>query len=172
MIRSNRKPRNRSEQMILNNYRAMQRVRSLTDKALTPGLLLELHRSLTAKTLDDPSAVGRFRTADEPVEVATPYNEVLHTPPPAEQLETRLKALCDFANEGTPTYFVHPVIRSVILHFWLAYDHPFVDGNGRCARALFYWSMLRRRYWLCEFISISQIIKRAPARYGRAFLYT
>ena len=59
-----------------------------------------------------------------------------------------------------------------ILHFWLAYDHPFVDGNGRTARALFYWSMLRHNFWLFEFISISQIIRKAPAKYGRAFLYT
>ena len=58
--------------------------------------------------------------------------------------------------------FIHPMIRSIILHFWLAYDHPFVDGNGRTARALFYWSMLRHGYWLFEFISISQIILKGP----------
>ncbi|ATB29573.1 filamentation induced By CAMP protein Fic [Melittangium boletus DSM 14713] len=54
----------------------------------------------------------------------------------------------------------------------LAYDHPFVDGNGRTARALFYWSMIRQGYWIAEFLSISRIIQRAPAQYGRAFLYT
>jgi Fic family protein len=64
------------------------------------------------------------------------------------------------------------VIRAIILHFWLAYDHPFVDGNGRTARALFYWLMLRHNFWLFEFISISQIIRKAPIKYGRAFLYT
>lgn len=172
MIRSGRPPRDRDERMILNNYVAMQEIRGFRDRPLSPEAVLELHRVLTADTLDDASAAGRFRRPAERVRVMTPYNEVLHTPPPAEELEARLGALCEFANEATPGYFVHPVIRSIILHFWLAYDHPFVDGNGRCARALFYWSMLRRGYWLCEFISISQIIKRAPARYGRAFLYT
>lgn len=172
LIRSGRKPRDRDEQMILNNYAAMQRIRRIKDRPLTRRLLLDLHRLLADRTLDDPEAVGRFRKADERVEVATPYNEVLHTPPPAHELPARLKAMCAFANEQTPQYFIHPVIRSILLHFWLAYDHPFVDGNGRCARALFYWSMLRRGYWLCEFISISQIIKEAPAQYGRAFLYT
>jgi Fic family protein len=54
----------------------------------------------------------------------------------------------------------------------LAYDHPFVDGNGRTARALFYWQMAREKYWLIEFTSISQIIKETPAKYARAFLYT
>lgn len=172
MIRTKRPPRDRSERMILNNYWAMERIRRLTGAELTPGLLLELHTILTKGTLDDPSAAGRFRRADESVEVATLYNEVLHTPPPADELPRRLKALCDFANMITPKYFIHPVIRAIILHFWLAYDHPFVDGNGRCARALFYWCMVRQGYWLCEFISISQIIKKAPVKYGKAFLHT
>src|SRR5205814_10028127 len=58
----------------------------------------------------------------------------------------------------------HPMVRSMILHFWLAYDHPFVDGNGRTARALFYWSMLRNGYWMFEYITISKIILSGPDR--------
>jgi Fic family protein len=83
-----------------------------------------------------------------------------------------MAAMCDFANGNTPHEFVHPAIRSILLHFWLAYDHPIVDGNGRTARALFYWAMLRYGFWLCEFISISRITLRGPAKYARAFLYT
>ena len=55
---------------------------------------------------------------------------------------------------------------------WLAYEHPFEDGNGRTARALFYWAMLRNGYWIFEFISISRFIKQAPGKYARAFLFT
>jgi Fic family protein len=80
--------------------------------------------------------------------------------------------MCDFANGKTPGHFVHPVIRGIILHFWLAYDHPFVAGNGRTARALFYWQMLHSGYWLFEFISISQFLRKAPVQYGTAFLHT
>jgi Fic family protein len=83
-----------------------------------------------------------------------------------------MKIMCDFANGKTPNSFVHPALRAIILHFWLAYDHPFTDGNGRTARALFYWSMLRSDFWLFEFISISSIIRKAPAQYARSFLYT
>ena len=67
---------------------------------------------------------------------------------------------------------MHPVVRAIALHFNLAYLHPFVDGNGRTARALFYRSLLRHGYWLAEYISISRLLRRAPAQYGRAFLYT
>jgi Fic family protein len=172
MIRTDRAPRDKSEQMILNNFLTMRRISALKDKALSPELVLEIHRVITEKTLEHDSAAGRFRSPNERIVISDMYGEVFHSPPPAEQLEDRMKRMCDFANTQTPKGFIHPVLRSIILHFWLAYDHPFVDGNGRVARALFYWSMLRHGYWLFEFISISQILLKAPAKYGRAFLYT
>jgi len=172
MIRTNRRPRDHSETMILNNYLGMQRIRQWKDDPLTEAMLLELHTILMTGAMDDPSASGRFRGSDEDVVVGDSYNEIYHTPPEAGELPQRVAAMLDFANGKTPEYFLHPVVRSIILHFWLAYDHPFVDGNGRCARTLFYWSMLRQGYWLCEFLSISQIIKKAPSKYETAFLYT
>jgi Fic family protein len=172
MLRTKRSPRDNSELMIQNNYLGMQLVRQWSERPLTEPMLLELHTILTNGTLDDPSAAGRFRRADELVEVSDTYNEIYHTPPEADELPQRLEAMLDFANGKTPGYFLHPVVRSIILHFWLAYDHPFIDGNGRCARTLFYWSMLRQGYWLCEFLSISQIIRKAHSKYAKAFLYT
>jgi Fic family protein len=81
--------------------------------------------------------------------------------------------LCDFANaDGDSDPFIHPVLRAILLHFWLAYDHPFEDGNGRTARALFYWYMRTRGYWLVEYLSVSRILADAPAQYGKAFLFT
>ena len=173
MLRLKRKPLNKDERMIFNNYKTMSLIRDGTDSHLTKGLILELHRYLTEGTLEDTTAVGRFRKQNEDIKVyETASNEILHAPPPASELDKRVEIMCQFANEEIPDYFIHPVIRAIILHFWLAYDHPFVDGNGRCARALFYWYMLRKKYWLLEFISISQIIKEGPSRYGKAFLYT
>jgi len=172
MIRTGRPPRDRSEQMILNNFKTMQQIGKLKAKPLSKELVFEIHRMITDKTLKDSSETGRFRRANERIVVGDMYNEVFHDPPPAEQLEDRITAMCDFANSKSPAGFIHPAVRSMILHFWLAYDHPFVDGNGRTARALFYWSMLRHGFWLFEFISISQIILKAPIKYARAFLYT
>jgi Fic family protein len=171
MLRTGRPPRDLSERMILNNFMTMKRIGSLKDQPLSRELILEIHRLVTLQTLDDPTAAGRFRHDLERVAVYDNANNVLmHDPPPAAELEARIKSLCDFANRAEP--FVHPVIRSIILHFMVGYDHPFVDGNGRTARALFYWSMLRHGYWLAEFISISQIVLKAPAQYARAFLHT
>jgi Fic family protein len=173
MIRSGRKPGDRGEQMILNNYLAMKRMGQLRDRPLDTELVLDLHRQVSDGTLDDQEAVGRFRRSDERIVVADSLEgSVHHSPPPADELAHRVEAMCRFANGETPGEFIHPVLRSIVLHFWLAYDHPFVDGNGRTARALFYWSMLRHGYWLCEYISISHILRKAPVQYSRSFLYT
>jgi Fic family protein len=173
MIASGRAPRDKSERMILNNYYAMDFVRQNQREQITPELIRELHTLVTDKTLDDPTAAGRLQLPGEKrVQVISPEGEVLHTPPPADQLPERMEALCKFANGEEQEGFLHPVIRAVIVHFWLAYDHPFSDGNGRTARALFYWSMLRDGYWLAEFLTISRILTNAPSQYARSFMYT
>jgi Fic family protein len=99
-------------------------------------------------------------------------NERIFTPPPYKEIQKRIDELCNFANSDTDKTFTHPVIKAVIIHFLLSYIHPFTDGNGRTARALFYWFMLKKGYWLAEFISISRILKKAPAKYALSYLYT
>jgi Fic family protein len=172
MIRNRRKPQDRSEKMILNNYLTMRRIIEVRAEPLTKDLVLEIHRTVTEETLDNEASAGRFRTATENIQVTDEYGEVFHNPPSADQLEERMQAMCDFANARTPDYFVHPVVRAILLHFWMAYDHPFTDGNGRTARALFYWAMLHNQCWMFEFISISDIILRSPKSYYLAFLYS
>lgn len=173
MLRSGRKPKDRAEQMILNNYDTIRTMREVINKPLTPELICSLQESMTKNTLDDSSASGRFRKDHEEVHVIDQRDgNILHIPPAAGELPERLNLLCRFANEDQDDEFVHPVVKGIILHFWLAYDHPFVDGNGRTARALFYWHMLKNKYWLFEFLSVSRIILRAPAQYYRAFLYS
>ena len=170
MIRSRRPPRDRSERMILNNFLTMQRIQELRKQPLTPQLVLDLHRLVSEDTLDDPADAGRLRPAGKEVVVDDAYGTVFHVPPPAEELPQRLEELCRFANSETPKVFIHPVVRAIALHFWLAYDHPFCDGNGRTARALFYWAMLHQGYWLFEFVSISSVINKARGRYASSFL--
>jgi Fic family protein len=172
MLAEGRKPRDRSERMIVNNYVTMRRIAELKDQPLTVEMVLQVHRGISEGALDIPDGAGRLRRADEAVNVSDFEGTVFHTPPPAAELPARLAAMCDFANGKTPGFFVHPVVRGIILHFWLAYDHPFVDGNGRTARALFYWQMLHAGYWLFEFISLSQFLRKAPVQYASAFLHT
>ena len=174
MLQSGRPPRDRSERMILNNFAVLEAAGELaaSGRPLAPADVLDLHRTVTDGTLDDGRDAGRLQDADdERVAVVWPDGTVLHRPPPAAELPRRLELLCEFANGRTGEGFLHPVVRAVALHFALAYDHPFADGNGRTARALFYWSMLRAGYWLAQYLSISSVLRRAPARYARSFLH-
>lgn len=173
MLREGRPPKDTSERMIFNNYLAMKEIQSLRHDSLTPGRILELQRRLTEGTLKDPADVGRWRIGDDIRVVNNDDGVILHQPPPASELTARMERLCAFANAPEASSpFVHPVLRAILLHFMIGYDHPFADGNGRTARALFYWSMLRSRYWLTEYISLSRVLKQAPAQYGMAYLHT
>jgi Fic family protein len=176
MLRSGRSPKDHGERMIANNYRALQFMRENPKRDLTPEVVLELHRIVTEGTLANPDAAGRLQRPDEERVAVFDRDDSerpVHRPPPAEQLPERMELLCRFAN-GTDdeSQFVHPVVRAILLHFWLAYDHPFEDGNGRTARVLFFWAMLRHSYWLAEYLPISRFIRKAPAQYERAFLET
>ena len=173
MLRSGRQSRDYGERMIWNNFAAMRELRHWQRRPLTPEAIFEIHRMLTDGTLKDADGAGRFRRADENIVIEDETGNVLHVPPPAHELPQRLQALCDFANQGDEDeHFIHPVVRAVAIHFQLGYDHPFCDGNGRTARALFYWSMLRSGFWLTEYLSISSVLRRAPAQYSRSYLYT
>ena len=171
LIRKGRRPINNHEQMVLNNFRTMQQISEWKNEELTPSLILEIQRSVTTGTLDNPNHVGSFRNNNDVNVVDEESNEVFHNPPSHEQIEAQIQALCDFANDKAMKGFLHPAIRAIVVHFWFAYLHPCFDGNGRTARALFYWTMLKNDFWLFEFISISHEIKKAPKKYYRAFLH-
>lgn len=174
MIESERKPRTKDERMVLNNYRAMRYVKGILDQKLTPEIILEIHRIVCDGTMDNEAKCGVFRSDDDQVTVQDDLSgEVLHYPPEASFLPERLQQICDFANtEESEENFIHPLIRGTILHFMIGYDHPFVDGNGRTARALFYWYVVKSGYWILEYVSISKTIMKAPNKYGKAYLQT
>ena len=171
MLRTGRPPRDRSERMILNNYRGMEFLTEIVREELSVPILLELHRILTEGTFDDPGAAGRFRRPSDRVSVADQRDgTILHEPPDASALGERMERLFAFASTTGDGPFIHPVVKAMLLHFMIGYEHPFVDGNGRTARALFYWAMTRSGYWMTEFLSISTVIRKAPVQYARAYV--
>lgn len=172
MLRTRRSPRSRDEQMILNNYRTIVRVKELTAEPLTVELLCEIQAGMTEGTLHDSSAMGRLRNASEDDTAVYRQDTLLHRPPPAATLHSRLEALCAYANktqDASGRDFVHPVVRAVLLHFRLGYEHPFVDGNGRTARAIFHWYMLKHGYRLFEYLPVSAIIRNTVTQYMTAY---
>lgn len=172
MLRKKITPKDKSQQMIANNYQTIQFVVQNQDTPLTVELLQHIHRLMTEHTLDNPQDAGRFRTNDDVVVENGITHEVVHFPPSYTEIPEFVKDLCIFFNEEKPKVFIHPIIRGIIIHFMIAYMHPFVDGNGRTARALFYWYMLKQKYWLTEYLSISRVIAKSKKSYEKSFQYT
>ena len=171
MLRKKKSPQNKSQQMIVNNYNTIQYIVEHKEQPLTEELLLTIHQLMTEKTLDNPEDAGRFRTNDKVVVADMVEGDIIYTPPSFQEIPEFVESLCDFFNNDNPRTFIHPIIRGIIVHFMLAFMHPFVDGNGRTARALFYWYMLKEGYKLTEYMSISRVIAKSKANYEKAFRY-
>lgn len=171
MLRKKTKPKNKGQQMIMNNYLTINYIKDHSNKEFTVDQLKNIHRLMTENTLDDDADVGKFRTNNDVIVMDGVTGDVAHTPPSHEELESLLSDLEKFFNiEGKR--FIHPIIKAIIIHFMLSYIHPFADGNGRTARSLFYWYMIKNGYWLIEFMSVSRIIYKTKRMYEKAFLYT
>lgn len=173
MLTSNRRPVTKDELMILNNYTAMEGVKRHSKEDLTPELILEMHRTIVSGTLREGAEwEGRFRESDDIV-VGDPLDEdkVYHRPPGHDMVPELIDQLCRFANDNAQPY-IHPVIKAIILHYMIGYIHPFVDGNGRLARSLFYWYCIKNDYWLFEYTSISSVIKKSQSKYSYAYQFT
>lgn len=172
MLRKKMTPKDKSQQMIANNYQTIQFIVSHKDALLTPELLLQIHQLMTEHTMQNPQEAGCFRSNNDVVVENGITHETVHIPPTYEEIPNFVADLCRFFNEQDAPQFIHPIIRGIIIHFMVAYVHPFADGNGRTARALFYWYMLKQGYWLTEYLSISRVIAKSKKSYEKAFLYT
>lgn len=172
-LREGRRPKNKAEQMILNNYEAMSHIENeLKTKNLDRDTLLELHSILTKNTMSDGDT-GRFRNDEDEIIVGDENGMVYHIPPKEDFLLSQIEPFLKFCNDqDSEETFYHPVIKAILIHFWVGYLHPFVDGNGRLARGLFYWYLLKKGYWAFAYLPISMAIKKSPEQYNMAYIYS
>ena len=168
MIQSGRNPRNESEQMIVNNYAAIREITTRLDEPFSRDLILDVHALMTSKT-DASKYAGSFR--DRAIYVQDHITgDIAYTAPPFEEVDGLVAELIAFINDQED--FIHPVVKASMLHFLIGYIHPFGDGNGRTARALFYWFLIKKGYSLLRHISISKAILESRTSYDKAFLHT
>jgi len=175
MLLKNREPKNESEQMIVNNYRTILSIEEeYKNSELSIELLFDLHRKLTIGTIPQKEQ-GRLRKDKDNIVVQGQIGSeeyISHVPPKEKFLMKEMQRLFLFANDRESGGFMHPISKAIFLHFWIGYLHPFTDGNGRLARALFYWYLLRKGYWMMAYLPISTVIKRSPTQYAMAYIYT
>ncbi|MFH1286375.1 MAG: Fic family protein [Candidatus Magasanikbacteria bacterium] len=175
LLREGRKPKNESEQMIVNSYTSMKAVEEdYKNREMSMDLILELHSLITKDTLDSDGQVPRIRKKGDPICVSDRSTGVIyHEGPNVNFVHKELQKLVKFANGETGNQtFIHPIIKAIMIHFWIGYLHPFTDGNGRLARLLFYWYLIRERYWAFVYLPISKVIKLSPKQYAMAYVYS
>jgi len=179
MLLEGRKPSNHSEQMIVNNHKTMLKIeQELYRDALSLDLICELHSMITDQTISKEKQGVLRETLDENGHklVVKPFDDrvIAYVTPDKEFVEAELIRLIDFANdkEKNSNSFIHPLIKAIMIHFWIGLLHPFEDGNGRLARILFYWYMLKNEYWAFAYISLSEKIKKSPKQYALAYIYS
>ncbi len=172
MLRKKISPKDKFQQMIFNNYNTIKFIVDNKNQPLSEELLRKIHSMMTKNTLSRAEDAGKFRADNEVVVENAITRETVHVPPPHNDIATFVQDLICFFNEKDSDSFIHPIIKGIIIHFMIGYMHPFTDGNGRTARALFYWYMLKEGYWLTEYLSISRIIAKSKNNYEKAYLYT
>jgi len=173
MLMEGRKPQDNAEHMILNNYKTMKAIEGeFCKKELTLEVLHELHGMITRNTLPKEEQ-GVFRSDEDKIVISPKGDDyITYVCPRMTFVEQELPKLIDFASDQDGSGFTHPVIKAIMLHFWIGILHPYVDGNGRLARVLFYWYLLKHDYWAFAYLPISEMIKKSPGQYSWAYVYS
>jgi Fic family protein len=175
MLKRKRLPRTPDERMVIGNYKMMNFAWEKRYEPLSIELITAMH-CVGVEGIDDPQySPGALRFNDDVV-VQDGEGNTVHAPPPAAGLASRLQVLSKWINQshGDPDQvdYLHPLIKGIALHFALGYEHPFRDGNGRVARALFYWFMFKNDFSAFRYIAISLLLRNGPVKYGRSYLNT
>ena len=77
-----------------------------------------------------------------------------------------MKSLIDFANNDDG---INDLTKAAIIHFYIAFVHPYFDGNGRMARLVHLWFLIQKGYQSALFIPFSSRIEKSRKAYYDAF---
>ncbi|MBI2020775.1 Fic family protein [Candidatus Daviesbacteria bacterium] len=124
--------------------------------------ILEIHR-LTTEKIMPPESAGNFRVRQVVVR-NTKTGQISYTPPPAVEVPYLVEDLVNWINSDEAKA-MHPIIKAGIIHYELARIHPFVDGNGRVARAVATLVMFLDGYDIRKFFSFEEYFDENPMDY-------
>ncbi len=160
--------RDRDIQEVL-NYREVlkfidkgQRVKESKSKSITEKDLLKIHGLTVNKVLPKDKA-GKYRSTQVVVKNSK-TQEISFKPPAAGDIKKLIGDFLSWLN-ADPAGEIHPVILAGIVHYVLAYIHPFVDGNGRVARSFATLVLFNRGYDIKKFFSLEEYFDRDAKRY-------
>jgi len=163
------KPKNKSEFMVLNNFKALLELEDKKEE-ITNDLIFKIHKITVGDTLEDDYNIGCYRT--EPNEIINQNGKVIFSPiANIEKMNLMMNSLLEFLKDDEFSRPLEKIYKAIAFHFLFAYIHPFDDGNGRTVRILFTYLLKFYGYDMFYYISLSEIINRKKAKeYYQAFL--
>jgi len=124
--------------------------------------LLAIHKLTVERVLSYKQA-GKYRKTQVVVKNFKTH-QVSFVPPKANIVVSLTGDFFDWLN-SQESESIHPVLIAGITHYVLVYIHPFVDGNGRAARALASMVLFRRGYDIKKFFSLEEYFDRDAHHY-------
>ncbi len=160
--------RERDVQEVINYRNVVKFIDNLTlpgnpaGGTLTPQLVLQIH-GLTVDRICQPDVASRFRERQVVIKDSR-TGQVSYTPPPAAEVPYLIDDLISWVNSALARD-LHPVLKAGVIHYELARVHPFVDGNGRTARAVATLVMSWDGYDIRKFFSLEEYFDANPLDY-------
>ena len=164
--------RQRDIQEVINYRKVIQFIGDLeeelkekTTKEVSENIIKELHK-LAVKKILSTETIGEYRKKQ--VVVKNSYTgKISFKPPLSVAIPFQIKDLIAFIN-STKESDIHPVLKSGIVHYELVRIHPFLDGNGRVARALSTLILFLEGYDIRKFFSLEEYFDKEAQRYYEA----
>lgn len=158
--------RPRDIQEVINYRNVMEFIGEREEKkTINLDLIFKLHRMVVEKILPNETS-GVLRTTA--VAIRNSYtNDIVFTPPEFNLLDKQLDDLIEFIQKTSPNDF-NSVIKSGSVHFEFVRIHPFLDGNGRVARALSTLILFDEDYDIRRFFSLEEYFDKNPSDYYSA----
>jgi len=143
----------KTKQEVLNYLGVLENIdKYQKDDRITEKSILKLHKDITKDTLENPFYEGKYR--DIQVYVGDRMtDEVIFMPPPPEKVPNLMKEFVSWLNSND-FFELHPVLIAGISHYEFVRIHPFVDGNGRTARALATLILYLREFDIKRFFAL------------------
>lgn len=156
--------RARDIQEVLNYRKVIDFIgeKALENEKINLGIILDLHKMTLLKIIPDETT-GIFRQTAVVIKNSQ-TGEISFKPPEFEKVPEEINNLLEFIKNISKNE-IHPVIKSASLHYEFVRIHPFIDGNGRVARALSTMILFTEGYDIRKFFSLEEYFDRDPANY-------
>jgi Fic family protein len=143
----------KAEQEVLNYLKVLENIEKYQEQGkINENIILTLHKDVTKETLENPEHEGRYRELQ--VYVGNRITgKVIFMPPPPDEVPELMREFIEWVNSND-SYNLNPVVVAGLSHYEFVRIHPFIDGNGRTARALATLILNQRDFDIKKFFAL------------------